>query len=196
MRLKILALLLGLALLAGCSMHTRYTINVDLASFFGDLLSDFVDFGTTVDFELYLPDDEDGDLNTPDLDGMLVRNPIPGDRFLERVYLYATADFEETGGESLDLIVEIYVAPSDTTDLYHGDGTLIGEGGIQLNPNAQGTFDFALELVAGDDGFGLISQGDFRFGVKLSGRGKSFSYRVTNFRFGLTTQPVGEIVNP
>ena len=196
MRGKIFLLLLTLALLAGCSMHTRYTLKIDLASFLGDQTQGEIDLGSPTALELYLPDDDDGDPTTPDLDGMLIENPIKADRYLERVAFELEAILTETSGEPLDLNVEVYVAPPDATDLYHGEGTNIGSGTLHLDPNQQGTFAFDLKLVSGDDGFDLIAQGNFRFGIKLAGSAKGFKYELTTLNLALTTRPVGEILNP
>jgi len=182
-------------MLAGCSMHTRYTIELDVASFINPPARGQLALPFKASFTLFLPD-EDGNPLTPDPDGIVIHSVLPSDRYLIRASLDLAIAVKEIGGAPLEFTVEVYVAPPDANDLYHGEGTRIGKGELRLEPSAQGTFFLALELVSGNPGFDLISDESFRLGIKLAGSAKGFKYELTTLNLALTTRPVGEILNP
>jgi len=193
---KLFGLVAVLTLIAGCSMHTRYTFDVKLHEFLGNLSEGSLDLPTYASFEIYFPDDDDGDYKTPDTDGVQVSNPVPADRYIEKASFTANITIEETSGKNLEFVAEVYVGDPDIKDLYHGQGTKIGEGSLTLGPEETGTFALDLELVSGDDGFELVTGGDFRFGILIRGSGQSFTYKVETMNFRLTTRPIGEILRP
>ncbi len=188
---KTLALAAILVVLAGCSMQTRYTLSVDVLSFLGDEVEGNVPSGA---FEVYLPDD-DGDLATPDLDGTLVEGGLGADR-LEAARLELTATITNTGATPLDLSAEAYVGDKDTTDLYHGGGTLLGSASLNLDPGESGALTLVVELKPGDPGFDLVAAGSFRVGTKLHGSGDGFSFRLEELKLALTTKRLGELLQP
>ena len=189
---KALALAALLVALAGCSMQTRYTLSVDVLSFLGDEVKGNVPSGA---FEVYLPDDDDGDLTTPDLDGTLVEVGLGADR-LEAARLELTATIANTGATPLDLSAEVYVGNAGTNDLYHGSGTQIGSASLNLDPGESGTLTLVVELKRGNPGFDLVAAGNFRVGIKLWGSGDGFSYRLEGLKFALTTKRLGELLQP
>ncbi len=189
---KTLALAALLVALAGCSMQTRYTLSVDVLSFLGDEVEGNVPSGA---FEVYLPDDDDGDLTTPDLDGTLVEAGLGADR-LEAARFELTATITNTGATPLDLSAEVYVGDADTTDLYHGSGTQIGSTSLKLAAGESGALTLVVELRQDDPGFDQVAAGNFRVGAKLRGSGDGFSYRLEELKFALTTKRLGELLQP
>ncbi len=189
---KTLALAALLLALAGCSMQTRYTLAVDVLSFFEGPVEGSVPSGA---FEVYLPDDDDGDLATPDLDGTLVEAGLGTDR-LEAARLELTAAIANTGATDLTLSAEAYVGDAGTADLYHGGGTSIGSASLSLAAGERDTLVLAIELKQGDPGFDLVAAGNFRVGVKLAGSGNGFDYRLEVLKLSLTTKRLGELLRP
>jgi len=188
---KALALAALLLALAGCSMQTRYTLSVDVLSFFEGPVEGNVPSGA---FEVYLPDD-DGDLATPDLDGTLVEAGLGTDR-LEAARLELTAAIANTGATDLTLSAEAYVGDAGATDLYHGGGTSIGSASLSLAAGERDTLVLTIELKQGDPGFDLVAAGNFRVGVKLAGSGDGFDYRLEVLKLSLTTKRLGELLRP
>ncbi len=189
---KTLALAALLVALAGCSMQTRYTLSVDVLSFLGDVVEGNVPSGA---FEVYLPDDDDGDLTTPDPDGTLVEAGLGADR-LEAIRLELTATITNTGATPLDLSAEVYVGDAGINDLYGGGGTPIGSASLNLAAGESGALTLLVELKPGDPGFDLVAAGSFRVGTKLQGFGDGFSFRLEELKLALTTKRLGELLRP
>lgn len=190
---KVLGILTALFLLAGCSMHTRYTLDLKLEGFLGDLVQGSVDLPAYASFEVYLPDDDDGDLTTPDLDGAPVQVPALSGT-IEQASLRIEAQITETGGETLELNAVLYVGDANAADLYHGDGVQVGSASLNLNANETGNLVIDVALREGDPGYDLVASGDFRLGIQLSGSAKAFKYEVTALDLSLTTPPLGELL--
>ncbi len=189
---KALALAALLVALAGCSMQTRYTLSVDALSFLGDGMEGSLPPGA---FEVYLPDDDDGDLATPDLDGILVEAGLGADR-LEAARLELTAAITNTGDAPLNLSAEVYVGDANTNDLYNGGGTQIGSTSLNLAAGESGALTLVVELKPGDPGFDRVAAGNFRVGVKIAGLGNGFSYSLEQLKLALTTKRLGELLRP
>ncbi len=190
---KLPIILAALLLLSGCSMHTRYTLDLKLAGFLGELARGSVELPAYQSFEVYLPDDQDGDLTTPDPDGAPVQIPALAGK-LERIRIQLRATIEETGGQPLALSAAIYVGGIDAADLYHGDGVKLGEASLRLAAGESGTLDLEISLQEGDPGYDRIAGGEFRLGLKLSGSARAFEYAIEHLELRLTTPPLGELL--
>jgi len=192
---RIAALLLLAGLLAGCSMRTHYTVRLDLKSFLGETAENEVDLGTPTVFAYLLPDDDDGDLGTPDLNGGEFEAPLDGEK-LESVRARLVVRVENRGSSTLRAQAKLYVAPPDETNLYDGVGNEVklGETDLELGPGKSGALTLTVELGEGDPGFAVLTGGRFRAGLEISGTAQKFYYRVEALELELTSRRLGELL--
>ncbi len=184
------------ALLVGCSAHTRYAVEVNVASLLGSQAEDTVDFGAPTAFQVYLPD-QDQDYTTPDLQGYLARVPGRLTDALDAVAVDLEAAIENQAAGDLTLTAALYLAPEDESNIYQPQYKA-GEASLEPRPlaaGASGSLTLKLKLQNGDPGFATIKNGhgSFRVGLRLEGSGQKFHFRLAGFTLRLTSEPLGRL---
>jgi len=191
----ILILLAGL--LAGCSAHTRYAFEADVASYLGTQSEGTVDLGSANAFHVYLPD-SDGDLATPDTQGYLADVPNQVTDALGSVKLDLEATLENLGPASLSLTAALYLAPAGESNIYQPQYQ-VTKTNLDPNPLAggqSGTLILSVNLQQGDSAFSTVQNGNgsFRLGLELSGSGQKFHYRINRLTLRVITRPLGQLL--
>ena len=186
--------LLLLGLLAGCSAHTRYAFLVDVQSFLSDQSEGALDLGAPIAFDIYLPDD-DNDYNTPYLEGYPAEIPSQIAELLEALKIDLAATLENQGSAPLSLTARLYLAPESESNIYQ-PAYEIGKSDLgPLGPGKTGALQFQLNFTEGDEAYRTVKEGEgrFRVGLRLSGSGQAFRYRIETFTLYLRAKPLGEL---
>ncbi len=191
-------LILLAGLLAGCSAHTRYAFEADVASFLGTQSEDTFDLGSATAFHVYLPD-SDGDPTTPDIQGYLADVPKQVTDALGSVTVDLEATLENLGAAPLSLTAALYLAPAGETNIYQPQYRAASTN-LEPNPLAggqSGTLALSVNLQRGDSAFDTVQNGNgsFRLGLELSGSGQKFHYRIDRFTLRLATRPLGQLLS-
>jgi len=191
---KLAWILVLLGLLAGCSARTRYAFLVDIQSFLADQSEGALDLGTPIAFDIYLPDN-DNDYTTPYLEGYLAEIPSQVVDFLEALKIDLGATLENQGSALLSLTARLYLAPESERDIYQPPYKIAEYNLGPLNPGETGELRFQLNFVEGDPAYRTVKEGEgrFRVGLRLSGSGEAFRYRIETFTLYLKAKPLGQL---
>ncbi|MGQ9735417.1 MAG: hypothetical protein ACUVUP_02345 [Thermaceae bacterium] len=153
-----LSLIAALALLAGCSAKTRYTIQVDVLSFIPKNNRGFD-----------LPSGQLSATIPSDRSGQLVQWPSSGQvqNALERGRIVVEGRLKNTGSTDLTVDYEIRLAPEGDANLTDNQGDFVPEGGSKKLSLVSGreetlSLDITLSSDQNSRAFNLIKSGSFR----------------------------------
>ncbi|MGQ9754097.1 MAG: hypothetical protein ACUVQD_05545 [Thermaceae bacterium] len=181
-----LSLIAALALLAGCSAKTRYTIQVDVLSFIPENNRGFD-----------LPSGQLSATIPSDRSGQLVQWPSSRQvqNALERGRIEVEWKLKNTDPtDNLTVDYEIRLAPERDENLTDGQEDFVPEGGsgnLSLSPGQEGTFSLNIELKSDQNtrAFDLVKSGSFRILFRIEYNGDGGRVDLEKAEVSLTVRP-------
>lgn len=171
--------LLLLALAAGCSSRTRYTINTDLVSFIpaSTRSSSFPSGSAT----LIVPSEAGQQIPSPQLD------------IIESGRIVVKVNLNNTGGAPLSGSLEIRLGPGADTNINDGSGGdfAVSTTSFSVPPGSPGTvsINLALSQTENKAALDLIKKGSFRIALKLTATSSGGTYSIQQAQVSVTGRP-------
>lgn len=180
---KLTFLLLALALLAGCSSRTRYTINTDLVGFIpASTRSNSFPSGSAT---LIVPSEAGQQIPSPQLD------------IIESGLITVKVNITNTGTTPLTGSFEIRMGLSSDTNINDNSGGDFALGTTTLNipPGAPDSvmLNLPLSQTENKNALDLIKKGSFRTALKLTVNSSGGTYSIQQAQVSITGRPFAVI---